>query len=707
MQNPVDISIVIVNYNVKEFLSNLLNAIKKAQHGLKLEVFVVDNASADDSVSYLKKQYPDAIYIENERNLGFGKANNQAISQANGKYTLLINPDTLISEDTLTVMKRYMDRHPETGVCGCKILNPDGTFAPESRRSIPTPLSALWKVLGLTALFPHNKTFAEYYLSWMDENKPSQVPVLSGAFMFYRTQVLKELEGFDERFFMYGEDIDLCYRTSKSGYRVDYIPDTSIIHYKGESTRKDNIDYIVLFNRAMLQFFRKHYSYSYSLFLRFLVTSGIVIRGAVSYLSTLFRKGAQPLIDLCLINLILLVGFIWRFQVNIRAFFAEYQSDYFIVNIAVSLLFIIGAINHEVYGKNRNSIVAVLKACFWAFGGTSLITFFLRQFAFSRLVLLVGFGVSFLALAALRVLRKNRGIPTKTGRGSFNAARVLIVGLNDRTVELARKLQGKIDKNYEVIGVLNNEKAGSDETMSAGLPLLGRIDDIPRIIDSYRVDQVLFLLNTLSYKEILHIITKFRRPDTTFRIVPESLDFIIGKANVEYLADLPVVDVEIAYQTPWNRFIKRLFDICLAVLLLVIAAPVMLPVMAFSKSYRQKEHLFGDPSGIDDVRLFSPVGKNALKNIYLLLGSVLKGKISFVGAPFAGSGETELVYKPGLTGLRQINESRLFHRDDKLRYEIYYLQNYSIWMDIDILIKSCRARSHSLRLLTEETVDFL
>ncbi len=706
MQKSVDISVIIVNYNVKEFLSNLLNAIKKAKHDLSLEIFVVDNASSDNSVPYLSKQYPEITFIENSRNIGFAKANNQAIRKANGTYTLLINPDTLISEDTLTTLKEYMDGHPPTGACGCKILNPDGSFAPESRRSIPTPLSALWKVLGLTTLFPRNKTFAEYYLSWMDEDKPSQVPVLSGAFMFFRTQILRELDGFDEQFFMYGEDIDLCYRTSKAGHQIDYVPSTSIIHYKGESTKKDNIDYIVLFNRAMLQFFKKHYSYSYSISLRILIVIGIVARGFVTYATTLFRRGIQPMIDLGIINIILIFGFVWRYQISFSTIFSDYRPIYLIVNGVVSLLFLIGSINHEIYGRQRNSIVAVLKANFWAFGGASIITFFLRQFAFSRLILLVGFLLSMFLMAVLRLIRKNSGSTIRTGRGTFNSIRVLIVGLNNRTPELARKLQSKVEKNYEVVGVLRNDHP-QEKFATEGIPVLGELSDISRVIHSYRIGQVLFLLNALSYKEILHVITKYSQPGILYKLVPESLDFVIGKANVEYLDDMPVVDVDIAYQSAWNRFIKRFFDVILSSLVLIISSIIMLPVIIFSPAPKKSVHLFGNPNKGLLFTVFSPINENFYKNLYLLIWHIFRGRISFVGAPMHYVGHQDLVYKPGLTGLRQINESRLYHPDDKLKYEIYYLQNYSIWLDIDILIKSLTNRVYSLQFLELDEADTL
>ena len=705
MQKTIDISVIIVNYNVKEFLSNLLNAIKKAAHNLSIEIFVVDNASSDNSVSYLKKRYPEVIFIENDRNIGFGKANNLAIEKARGTYTLLINPDTLISEDTLLTLREYMNKHPQTGACGCKIVNPDGTFAPESRRSIPTPLSALWKVLGLTTLFPRNKTFAEYYLTWMDEDKPSRVPVLSGAFMFFRSQILKELGGFDEQFFMYGEDIDLCYRVSKAGYQIDYVPSTSIIHYKGESTKKDNIDYIVLFNRAMLQFFRKHYSYSYSIFLRVLIVLGIIVRGVVSYATTLFRRGIQPIIDLGIINIVLIIGFMLRYHITASSILSDYRPTYLIVNGVVSVLFIVGSINHEIYSRQRDSIVAVMKANFWAFGGASLITFFLRQFAFSRLILLVSFIVSLALMAILRLIRKNSGSTIRTGRGTFNSVRVLIVGLNNRTIELARKLQSKIENNYEVIGVLRNDNLSDGD--AEGIPVLGELSDISNVIHRYRIGQVLFLLNAMSYKEILHVITKYREPGIMFKLVPESLDFVIGKANVEYLDDMPVVDVDIAYQSTWNRFIKRLFDVLLSFLLLTISSIIMLPGIIFSKATKRLFYLYGNPAKGISITIFTPAGKHFYKNLYLIIWNIFKGKLSFVGAPMKNDGHQDLIYKPGLTGLRQINESRLYYPDDKLKYEIYYLQNYSVWLDIDILIKSLTAKVYSLQFLEFDEKDTL
>ena len=200
MARKVDISIVIVNYKVKEYVSNLLSSIRKAAGEYAVEVFVVDNDSGDDSVSYLQQRHPHVSYIANKDNVGFGKANNQAIKQAKGEFTLIINPDTLVSEDTFSTLISHMRSNPECGAAGCKILNPDGSFAPESKRSVPTIWAALTKLLGLHTLFPKSRLFGQYYLSWLTEDQQAQVPVLSGSFMFWRTDLLQQLGGFDERF---------------------------------------------------------------------------------------------------------------------------------------------------------------------------------------------------------------------------------------------------------------------------------------------------------------------------------------------------------------------------------------------------------------------------------------------------------------------------------------------------------------------------
>ena len=253
----VDISIVIVSYRVRYFLEQTLRAAQEALTGLSGEIIVVDNNSADGTMEFVKPRFPDVRFIENKENVGFGRANNQAIMQAQGEFTVILNPDTIITPACLQEPLQFMRSHPGCGATGLHMVNGQGRFLPESKRGFPTPWVSFCKIFGLSRLFPHSPLFAKYHLRYLSEHEAHRVDILSGAFMLCRTKLLQELGGFDPDFFMYGEDIDLSYRISQSGHECWYLPAT-MVHYKGESTRKD-ARYVRIFYGAMLIFYRKHF----------------------------------------------------------------------------------------------------------------------------------------------------------------------------------------------------------------------------------------------------------------------------------------------------------------------------------------------------------------------------------------------------------------------------------------------------------------
>ncbi len=255
------ISVIIVNYNVKYFLEQCLCSVRAAIAGLEAEVFVVDNNSTDGSVEYLRPKFPEVRFIVNADNVGFAKANNQAISECHGEYVLLLNPDTVIGEESLRTLCYFMDEHPATGGVGVKMLNAHGMFLPESKRSFPSPWVSFCKIFGLSKLFPQSRTFSRYSLAYLNKEKQHSVDVLAGAFMLLRHEALDKVGLLDEAFFMYGEDIDLSYRMVLGGYKNLYIPER-ILHYKGESTRQGDMKYVKAFYGAMLIFFRKYYPQS-------------------------------------------------------------------------------------------------------------------------------------------------------------------------------------------------------------------------------------------------------------------------------------------------------------------------------------------------------------------------------------------------------------------------------------------------------------
>lgn len=254
------LSVVIVSYNVSHYLLQCLDSLQRALRGIDGEVIVVDNHSRDNSVALVHQAHPEVKVIENLHNLGFSKANNIALRQAKGEYALLLNPDTIVADNTIRDCIAFLDLHPDAGAAGVMMLNADGTVAPESRRGVPTPLTSFYKLSGLCRMFPRNPRFGRYYLGHLPWQTPQQIDIVSGAFCMLRRSVLDKVGLLDEDYFMYGEDIDLSYRILKQGATNWYLP-YPILHYKGESTQKSSFRYVHVFYQAMLIFFRKHFSH--------------------------------------------------------------------------------------------------------------------------------------------------------------------------------------------------------------------------------------------------------------------------------------------------------------------------------------------------------------------------------------------------------------------------------------------------------------
>ena len=281
------LSVIIVNYKVKHYLEQCLRSVAEASRGIAVEVIVVDNASGDGSVEYLRERFPDVTIIASEENLGFARANNLAIRNSHGQYVLLLNPDTIVAEETFSDFITFMDSTPDAGGCGAYMLHTDGSFAPESRRGLPTPFVAFCKMSGLASLFPKSRTFGRYYMRYLNENEVNRIEIMSGAFMFLRRDALDKAGLLDEDFFMYGEDIDLSYRILKAGYNNYFLP-SRILHYKGESTVKSSYRYVHTFYRAMELFFNKHYAH-YSILLSLPIKLAIWGRAMLAYAGNQFK----------------------------------------------------------------------------------------------------------------------------------------------------------------------------------------------------------------------------------------------------------------------------------------------------------------------------------------------------------------------------------------------------------------------------------
>lgn len=276
----ITLSIVIVNYNVCGFLEQCLLSVRDAVKGISHEIFVVDNASTDGSEAYISTRFPQVKYIYNTENVGFSKANNQAIAQSSGRYVLLLNPDTVVGESVLDEACHFLDEHDDARALGVKMIDGDGKFLPESKRGFPSPWVSFCKIFGLSKLFPYSRRFGRYHLRFLDENSTHRVDVLSGAFMLLRRSTLDRCGLLDENFFMYGEDIDLSYRMTLTGEKNYYLP-LRILHYKGESTKTESLRYVRIFYQAMFIFLRKHYPH-YKLFALLSIKTAIYMRATTA-----------------------------------------------------------------------------------------------------------------------------------------------------------------------------------------------------------------------------------------------------------------------------------------------------------------------------------------------------------------------------------------------------------------------------------------
>jgi GT2 family glycosyltransferase len=280
--NPIDLSIIIVNYKTRRLTLNAIASVCRSFTCYQYEILLVDNASEDGVLDEAAARYPEVIGIANAENVGFARANNQAMRRACGRYLLLLNSDTVVESDTLNEMIRFMDEHPRVGASGCKIVLPDGQLDKACKRGFPTPSASFYYAFGISRLFPQNPKYNGYQMGHLDPNLSQPIDCLVGAFLLVRREVYEQVGGLDEAFFMYGEDIDWCYRIKQAGWDNWYHPAVRIIHYKGASSRRKPAKIVYEFHRAMALFHRKHYAQKYSVLTNLAVYAGIGVKLALA-----------------------------------------------------------------------------------------------------------------------------------------------------------------------------------------------------------------------------------------------------------------------------------------------------------------------------------------------------------------------------------------------------------------------------------------
>jgi GT2 family glycosyltransferase len=566
----MDLSIIIVNYNVRYFLEQALLSVERAIIGLETEVWVVDNNSADASVEMVRERFPWVKVIANQDNPGFSIANNQAIRESTGKYVLLLNPDTVVEEDTFRRCYDFMEAHPEGGGLGVRMIDGRGQFLPESKRGLPTPWVAFTKAFGLARLFPKSKRFGHYHLAYLAEHETHEVEILAGAFMWMRREALDKVGLLDEDFFMYGEDIDLSYRLLKGGYKNYYLPTTNIIHYKGESTKRGSLNYVRVFYQAMIIFARKHFAGADAGAMIGLMRLGIYLRAVLTVVANVWRALKFPLLDGAGIYLgLLLLKSLWsEYHFNDPNYFPDHIN--YLHFPAYTLLwtgsiFLGGGYDKPYdFGRLLKSLGIGTLLLFAIYG---LLPENLRP---SRALLLLGaaWAASWTLLIRVGAHILQHGHLRVAGESDH---RLLIVGSKDETERTLSLLQrAGVRRNY--LGRIAPEKSTPNHDSESDH--VGRTGQLESLTKIYRADELIFCSADLSLESIQGWMSRLG-PILEYRILPEASSSIIGSHRSDQRGTLYTIDVNLRIDEASNRRAKWLFDKSIA-LLLIILMPLLL-----------------------------------------------------------------------------------------------------------------------------------
>lgn len=553
----MQLSIIIVNYNVKYFLEQCLCSVNKAITSLQAEIIVVDNNSTDNSVAYLQPKNPSVNFIVNKENVGFGKANNQALQIAKGQYILFLNPDTIVPEDCFIKCINFFENNITCGALGIKMIDGNGNFLPESKRSFPSVSISFFKLIGLASLFPKSKLFNRYALGFLDENNNHEVDVLAGAFFMAKKDLLVEVNGFDETFFMYGEDVDLSYRLQKLGYKNYYFSESSIIHFKGESTKRGSLNYVKMFYQAMSIFVSKHYSGSTATLFSFIIRIAIWVRAFISILSELITKWSFALLDTCIV-----FGSLWLVERNWVHYIRNGKDfNWQVVAVTIpsfTLLFLFAATVSGMYDnlyKPSKALLASASATIVLLAAYSL---FPEGYRFSRGVILISGIVAGILITVSRwFMIQQQWIKETDEEKKFQ--QTIIVGSTQEYENVLLLLQ-QADLQERVLGRI---KINGDNSNA-----IGSLLQLKTLLTNLNIKEIIFCEGTLSFQQIIEQIKKLPRA-ISFRFNAHNSNSIIGSDSKTTTGEIVTAEGFYIIAQPYQKRMKRMVDLIAAFIFLI------------------------------------------------------------------------------------------------------------------------------------------
>jgi len=549
------LDIIIVNYNVKYFLEQCLFAVQKAMFGIVGEIIVVDNASTDGSKDYLEKLFPTVQFIWLDENLGFAKANNVGLRYTKSKYVLYLNPDTIVPEDFFTICLNFMELHKDAGALGVKMIDGTGKFLRESKRAYPSIVTSFFKLTGLSELFPKSKLFAKYHLGHLDKNKNHEVEVLSGACMLVRRNLLLQIGGFDESFFMYGEDIELSYQIRKAGFKNYYCSDTCIIHFKGESTNRNSIKYVKLFYNAMIIFVEKHYKKVSAKIFRFFLKIAIWFRAVIFIFGQIIRKIGLPLFDVLILILSFLIA-ITGWRLLIKPAYNFYSNEIGLILSFFILVIILAnfyAGKYDILQKRGSTFLAAFVS------GSLMLSFYAilpEHLRFSRGIVLLGFLISTVLMHLFRMFCKKMHWIIFEEEQEKSTVVVALAEEYNRVFSLMESIK----KEKALLGRISVDKMDSSSLTS--------LQKMKAFIRLYPIKEIIFCEGRLSFKEIIQH-TSNQPFGIRMRISANGSKSIVGSDSSSSLGKTISEISGFNLSLPHFKRLKRLLDVLIATLILI------------------------------------------------------------------------------------------------------------------------------------------